>query len=380
MASRAELARPPASRRTTVSPSSASWWRPAWSPSAPASASRRNQGGRPPALVTLDRSAGAAIGIDFGKRHLARRGRRSRPRVLAERCARDCTSTTRADRRWTPPPSSSSEALGARRTVDRDRVLGVGHGPARARSTARPAPSARRPSSRAGPASRAAEAIERAARACPCASTTTPTSARWPRHVWGAGRGRRRHRLPQARHRHRRRAWCSTAACTAAPAAPPARSATRSSTSTGPSAAAATAAAWRRWPPAPRCSSCCAARSATDLTLDRVVELASEGDPACRRVVADAGRHIGRAVANLVNLLNPERIVVGGELAAAGDVLLEPLREAVPAPRDPSAADDVEIVPGVAGRPRRGARRAGPRAPGRRAVLHTRRPPRARPA
>ena len=42
-----------------------------------------------------------------------------------------------------------------------------------------------------------------------------------------------------------------------------------------------------------------------DLTLGRVVALTLEGHPAATRVVADAGRHIGRAVANLVNLLNP---------------------------------------------------------------------------
>ena len=76
---------------------------------------------------------------------------------------------------------------------------------------------------------------------------------------------------------------------------------------------------------------------------------AVDGDPGCRRAIADAGRHIGRAVANLCNLINPERIVVGGSMAAAGDVLLDPMREAVGARAIPSAAEDVEIVPGELG-------------------------------
>jgi predicted NBD/HSP70 family sugar kinase len=80
------------------------------------------------------------------------------------------------------------------------------------------------------------------------------------------------------------------------------------------------------------------------LTLDDVLERAVEGNPGCRRALADAGRHIGAAVADLCNLINPERIVVGGSMAVAGDVLLDPLREAVGLRAIPSAAEDVEIV------------------------------------
>jgi predicted NBD/HSP70 family sugar kinase len=79
------------------------------------------------------------------------------------------------------------------------------------------------------------------------------------------------------------------------------------------------------------------------------VARAADGDPGCRRALADAGRHIGVAVANLCNLVNPERIVVGGSLGHAGDLLLDPLRESVRLRAIPSAAEDVEIVPGELG-------------------------------
>jgi predicted NBD/HSP70 family sugar kinase/biotin operon repressor len=82
---------------------------------------------------------------------------------------------------------------------------------------------------------------------------------------------------------------------------------------------------------------------------DDVMQRAVDGDPGCRRALADAGRHIGAAVADLCNLINPERIIVGGSMAVAGDVLLDPLREAVGLRAIPSAAEDVEIVLGDLG-------------------------------
>ena len=59
------------------------------------------------------------------------------------------------------------------------------------------------------------------------------------------------------------------------------------------------------------------------LTLAEVIELARAGDPPAQRVIADAGRAIGVGVATLCNLLNPRRVIVGGELSAAGDILLD---------------------------------------------------------
>ena len=81
-----------------------------------------------------------------------------------------------------------------------------------------------------------------------------------------------------------------------------------------------------------------------EVDTDQVVARAREGDPACSRALGDAGRHVGIAVASLCNLVNPERIVVGGTIGSAGEVLLGPLRETVRRRAIPSAAGDVEIV------------------------------------
>ncbi|MGW2563595.1 ROK family transcriptional regulator [Streptomyces sp. NPDC001514] len=86
-----------------------------------------------------------------------------------------------------------------------------------------------------------------------------------------------------------------------------------------------------------------------DLTMERVVQLAREGDPGCRRVIADVGRHIGSGVANLCNLLNPSRVVLGGNLAEAGELVLAPIRESVSRYAIPSAARQLSVLPGALG-------------------------------
>ena len=85
------------------------------------------------------------------------------------------------------------------------------------------------------------------------------------------------------------------------------------------------------------------------LTIPRMVQLGREGDPGCRRVIGDVGRHIGMGVASLCNLLNPSRIVLGGDLAEAGELVLGPIRESVSRYAIPSAAQRLSVVPGALG-------------------------------
>ena len=54
-------------------------------------------------------------------------------------------------------------------------------------------------------------------------------------------------------------------------------------------------------------------------------------------------------MATLCNLFNPHRVVVGGDLGAAGELLLEPLRESLVRGAIRSAAEDVEVVQGELG-------------------------------
>jgi glucokinase-like ROK family protein len=85
------------------------------------------------------------------------------------------------------------------------------------------------------------------------------------------------------------------------------------------------------------------------LTVPKMVQLAREGDLGCRRVIGDVGRHIGMGVASLCNILNPSRIVLGGDLAEAGELVLGPVRESVSRYAIPSAAQRLSVVPGALG-------------------------------
>jgi glucokinase-like ROK family protein len=86
-----------------------------------------------------------------------------------------------------------------------------------------------------------------------------------------------------------------------------------------------------------------------DLTVDAMLEAARSGDLGCRRVIHDAGRALGHVVATLLNVLNPELLVVGGDLAGAGDLLLDGVRESVGRAALPEAARRAEVVAGVLG-------------------------------
>ena len=68
------------------------------------------------------------------------------------------------------------------------------------------------------------------------------------------------------------------------------------------------------------------------------------GDPNAREVVSTAGEHLGLAIAGLMNMMNPERVILGGELAQAGDTLLHPLREKVQSRSLWSALSDSRIL------------------------------------
>jgi predicted NBD/HSP70 family sugar kinase len=61
-------------------------------------------------------------------------------------------------------------------------------------------------------------------------------------------------------------------------------------------------------------------------TLDEIVGAGRQGNVAAQRALEDAGLHLGWGLASIVNLLNPEVVVVGGEMARAGELLLESAR------------------------------------------------------
>jgi predicted NBD/HSP70 family sugar kinase len=85
------------------------------------------------------------------------------------------------------------------------------------------------------------------------------------------------------------------------------------------------------------------------VSVARLLELVHAGDRGACRAVADAGAAVGNAVAAGVNVLNPELVVIGGELAGAGAVLLDPLRVAIQRRAIAPAVAGVRVTEGALG-------------------------------
>lgn len=85
-----------------------------------------------------------------------------------------------------------------------------------------------------------------------------------------------------------------------------------------------------------------------ELTTARLLELDAAGDTAVRRVLSDAGRTVGRAVADLANSLNPELVVVGGSLGTSPS-LGASLRASIERYAQPDTAAALRVVAGSLG-------------------------------
>jgi len=81
-----------------------------------------------------------------------------------------------------------------------------------------------------------------------------------------------------------------------------------------------------------------------DVDSRRLVELAQGGDERAVAIMSELGRRLGSGIGSLVNIFNPELVVLGGGFAAAGDLLIVPAREVVEREALPPGRDLVRIV------------------------------------
>ena len=90
-------------------------------------------------------------------------------------------------------------------------------------------------------------------------------------------------------------------------------------------------------------------RSSGVLTAKDVADALVLGDPLAERIIGNTGSRLGEALAILVDLLNPERIVIGGLAMRLGQSLLEPARRAMEREALPASAKICQIVPAALG-------------------------------
>jgi predicted NBD/HSP70 family sugar kinase len=300
--------------------------------------------GRPPVMVSLDSSAGLALGIDFGHRHLRVAVSDLSHAVLAETW-RELDVDHSAEHGLDAAAEFVEQVL-SEAAVDRSRVIGVGMGlPA--------------PIDRATGAVQAASilpgwvGVDAAAEASARLGMTVEVDndanlGALAELAWGAAKGKSEV------------AYIKVSSGIGAGLI----SGGRLHHGVGGTAGEIGHMVLAEGGPVCRCGNrgcletLASSRSIADLlsasrreqiTTRRLLELSAEGDAAAERLIGDAGRAIGVAVANLCNIINPECVIVGGDLSAAGEVLLGPLRETVRRNAIPSAVGDLEVVPGVLG-------------------------------
>ncbi len=83
-----------------------------------------------------------------------------------------------------------------------------------------------------------------------------------------------------------------------------------------------------------------------EVDITDVIQAAQNGDAASLAALEHAGERIGMALAGLINLFNPSMIVIGGGVAHAGELLLNPLRRAASSCSLPAAWKGTRILPG----------------------------------
>ena len=85
------------------------------------------------------------------------------------------------------------------------------------------------------------------------------------------------------------------------------------------------------------------------VTPDDLPRLLAGHSAGAQRVFGDAGEAVGRALAWLITLFNPQMIVIGGDLAASGEPLIGPIRQTIARYALPSAVPQLTIVTGELG-------------------------------
>jgi predicted NBD/HSP70 family sugar kinase/biotin operon repressor len=299
--------------------------------------------GRPPALIALDPSVGYALGIDFGKRHLAVALADLSHEVLGERWV-EMTDDYAADEGM----ARAAELVGGLLddlSAERSRVIGVGMGvPGPIQNSGMVGSSAILPGwAGTAPQERMAEMLDLCVRVGNDANLGALAES-----TWGAGRG-------SSSVVYLKLATGIGAGIVIDGRLFEGAGGTAGEIGhttideTGDICRCGNRGCLETYAGAAAIASLLSRSFGEQLEPEDVLSRAADGDPGCRRALADAGRHIGVAVANLCNLVNPERIVVGGSLGQAGALLLDPLRESVSLRAIPSAGEDVQIVPGELG-------------------------------
>ena len=86
-----------------------------------------------------------------------------------------------------------------------------------------------------------------------------------------------------------------------------------------------------------------------DITCKLVYDKARDGDKLCKQIVEETGKYLGVGITNIINIINPEMVILGGGIAKAGGLLFKPVRKYVKEHAFTAAMEGVKIVPAALG-------------------------------
>ena len=90
-------------------------------------------------------------------------------------------------------------------------------------------------------------------------------------------------------------------------------------------------------------------REPDEVAAEDVIEAGLEGDELARRILKETGEYLGIGISSVVNMFNPELVILGGSTMKAGELVLEPATRVVEGRALYEIAEQVRIVPGDLG-------------------------------
>ena len=87
-----------------------------------------------------------------------------------------------------------------------------------------------------------------------------------------------------------------------------------------------------------------ACEDTSTLTIEQVTTLAHEGNPILKGLFRRAGEVLGLGISGLIQVFNPEKIMIAGEGVRAGDLLFKPMHEAIGANTSREMLESLQII------------------------------------
>jgi predicted NBD/HSP70 family sugar kinase len=80
------------------------------------------------------------------------------------------------------------------------------------------------------------------------------------------------------------------------------------------------------------------------LTIEEVTDIAKSGEPALRKIFKKAGEVLGLGISGLVQIFNPEKIIIAGEGVRAGELLFMPMKKMIKKHTTPQMLETLQIA------------------------------------